>query len=101
MKAALTNNAIIYLFTNIKYSLGGMEIESLNHPGFATRMLGLVKYSLDYTKGPVLIQSWYPDTSTVADAHTVGFVARHDYIMKKPVPNGSFSDTTRAYIWIM
>ena len=29
----LTNNAIMYLITNIKYILGGMEIESLNHPG--------------------------------------------------------------------
>ena len=29
----------MYWFTNIKYSLEGMEIESLNHPGFATIML--------------------------------------------------------------
>ena len=52
----LTNNAIMYMFTNIKYSLVGMEIESLNHPGFATTMLGLAKYSLDYAKGPGLMQ---------------------------------------------
>ena len=43
----LTNNAIMYLFKNIKYSLGGMEIESLNHPGFSTTMHGQAKYSLD------------------------------------------------------
>ena len=62
----LTNNATMYLFTNIKYNLGGMGIESLNHPGFATSMLGLLKYSLDYAKGPGLVQWWYPDASTVA-----------------------------------
>ena len=35
----------MYLFTNSKSSLGGKEIERLNHPGFATTMLGLLKYS--------------------------------------------------------
>ena len=64
---ALRNNALVYLFKNISYSFGGMEIESLNHPGFATTMLGLVKYSLDYAKGPRLIHSWYPDTTAVAE----------------------------------
>ena len=78
----LTNNAIGYLFTNIKYSLGGMEIESLNHPGFATTMLGLAKYSLDYAKGPGLIQCWYPYTTILAETPgNVGFAARHDYII--------------------
>ena len=35
----LTNNAMMYLFSNIKYTLGDQEIESLNHPGVATTML--------------------------------------------------------------
>ena len=87
----LTNNAIMYLFTNIKYSLGGMEIETLNHPGFATTMLGLAKYTLDYAKGPGLMQCWYSDTSTAAEENNVGFAARHNYIIKKPNPKGSFS----------
>ena len=85
-----TNNAIMYLFTNIKYSLGGMEIESLNHPGFATTMLGLAKYSLDYAKGPRLMQCWNSDTSPLAEETNVGLAARHNYIIKKPNPKGSF-----------
>ena len=40
----LTNNAILYLFSNIKYHLGGNEIESVNEPGQATTMMGLLKY---------------------------------------------------------
>ena len=60
----LTNNAIMYLFTNISYSLRGMEIESLNHPRFATTMLGHVKYSNDFAKSVGLMQCWYPDTGT-------------------------------------
>jgi len=29
----LTNNAMMHLFSNIKYQLSGQEIESLFHPG--------------------------------------------------------------------
>ena len=36
------------------------------------------------------MQCWYPDTSTVADENNVGFAARHNYIIKKPDPKGSF-----------
>jgi len=35
---ALTNNAMMHLFSNIKYQLSGQEIESLFHPGVATTM---------------------------------------------------------------
>ena len=87
----LTNNALAYLFSNITYSLGGAEIESVNHPGFATTMLGLLKYSQNYAKGPGLIHAWYPDTSTVAEVANVGFLARHNLIITKPNPKGSFS----------
>ena len=87
----LTNNAIMYLFTNIKYSLGGMEMESLDHPGFATTMLVLAQYSLDYAKGPGIMQLWQPDTATVAEENNVKFAARHTYIVQKPDPKGSFS----------
>ena len=47
---ALTNNAIMYLFSNIKYQLSGREIESLFHPGQGTTMLGLLKYPDDFSK---------------------------------------------------
>ena len=30
---SITNNGIMHLFSNIKYFLGGNDIESLNHPG--------------------------------------------------------------------
>ena len=32
----LTNNGLMYLFNNIRYTLSGQEIESLNNPGQAT-----------------------------------------------------------------
>ena len=54
-------------------------------------MFGLAKYSLVYAKGSGLMQCWYPDTSTAAEENNVGFAARHNYIIKKPNPKGSFS----------
>ena len=89
---SLTNNALMYLFTNIRYSLSGIEIESVNHPGFASTMLSFVKYSNDFAKGAGLAQCWYPDTSTAATlADNTGFAARQSYIIRKPNPKGSFS----------
>ena len=87
---ALTNNGLMYLFDNIKYELSGQEIESLYHPGHATTMLGLTKYSSDYNAGPGLNQCWSLDTSTVAADANLGFKKRHDYIIEKTVPKGSF-----------
>ena len=87
----LTNNALMYLFTNIKYSLGDMEIESLNHPGVATTMLGSLKYSDDFNTGPGLIQCWAPDTSTDAVVANKGFSIRQGYIIRKPNPKGTCS----------
>ena len=47
----LTNNGIMYLFSNVKYVLGDQEIESLNHPGFASTILGMIKQPFDFSKG--------------------------------------------------
>ena len=35
---SLTNNGIMYLFSNISYRLSNQEIESVHHPGQATTM---------------------------------------------------------------
>ena len=73
----------MYVFINIKYSLG------LNHPGFATTMLGLAKYSLDNAKGPGMMKCWCPDTSTVAEENND--LQPDNYIITKPDPTFSFA----------
>ena len=91
-KVALVNNGPLFLFSNIKYELSGHEIESLNYPGPATTMKGLLKYSDDYAKGQGMNQCWTKDQTDEADQTTnSGFNTRHDYIITKPVPKGSFS----------
>ena len=47
--ATLANNGILNCFSNIKYQLAGNEIESINHPGQATLMLGLLKYDASFS----------------------------------------------------
>ena len=65
---ALVNNAPMYCFSNIKYFLGGNVIESVNEPGQATTMMGLLK---NERSSPGLNQCWAIDISTAAaDANT-------------------------------
>ena len=91
---SLTNNGLMYLFDNIKYQLSGQEIESVYHPGHATTMLGLMKNTVDYNNGSGLNQCWTLDSEDgTAAATNLGFKKRHEYIIKKPAPKGSFRFT--------
>ena len=88
---SLVNNGIMYLFDNIKYNLSGQEVESIFHPGPATTMLGLAKYSINFNAGPGLIQGWLPDDgdgTAVLEANS-GFKTRHGYFLGA-TPIGSF-----------
>ena len=42
-KLSILNNAIMYLFDNIKYELSSIEVDSVYLPGQATTMFGLSK----------------------------------------------------------
>ena len=89
---ALTNNAIMHLFNNIKYQLSGQEIESIYNPGQASTMLGLLKCPDDFSKSVGLNQLWYKDTEATASiANNRGFRVRHSYLIESPVPKGTFS----------
>jgi hypothetical protein len=89
---ALTNNAIMHLFGNIKYQLSSQEIESLYYPGQGTTMLGLLKYPDDFSKSQGLNQLWYKDTGAAANAvNNTGFAVRQSYLIRTPDPKGTFS----------
>ena len=75
---ALTNNGLMYLFSNISYRLSSQEIESVRHPGQATTMLGLLKYSDYFSRA----QLWKKDTATTAVvADNTGFNAKQSYLI--------------------
>ena len=87
---ALTNNGLLYLFSSLKLTLAGQEVEHVNYPGHATSLLGLTSYSSEYQKGYGLAQGWYADTSTAAALTNIGFVARQQFLIRSPDPKGSF-----------
>ena len=90
-EVALTNNAIMNLFSRIEYHLSNQLIGSLNYPGQATTMLGLLKYSDDFSKAQGLNQLWYKDTATTAiKADNNGFAAIHANLIQSPTVEGIF-----------
>ena len=92
MMFALTNNAIMHLFSRIEYHLSKKLIESINYPGQATTMLGLLKYPNDFSKAQGLNQLWYKVTATTAvKADNIGFAARRAYLIQSPTVKGTFS----------
>ena len=87
----LTNNGIMHLFKCIEYGLSGQVIESLQHPGQATTMLGLLKYPDDFSKSKGLNQLWYKDTTANANNNNTGFSIRRSHIIVNANPRGTFS----------
>ena len=82
-EVALTNNAIMHLFSRTGYHLSNQLIESLNYPGQETTVLGLLKYPDNFSKDQGLNQLWNKDTaSTAAKADNNGFAARHAYLIQ-------------------
>jgi len=91
-KIALINNAMMYLFSTIKYELSGHEIESINFPGPATTIQGLLKYSDDFEACQGLNMCWIQDKSIEVDENTnEGFATRHKYLIHDPTPKGTFN----------
>ena len=88
----ITNNGMMYLFSDVRYHLASHEIEVLQNPGHATTMLGMLKYPDDFSKSQGLNQLWLKDTGLTADRDAnVGFGKRQIYIIKTPTDRGSFS----------
>src|SRR5271157_1092309 len=65
---ALISNAMMYLFTGIKYELGSMPLESINYPGQITSMLGYLSYPDDFSTSSGLKCCWSKDTTNNANS---------------------------------
>ena len=91
-EVALTNNAIVHLFSRIEYHLSNQLLESINYPGQATTMLDLLKYPDDFSKAQGFNQLWSNDTAiTAAKVDNNGLAARHAYLIQSPTIKGTFS----------
>ena len=87
----LTNSGVMHLFRAIRYELSGQEIEKIMYPGQTTTMLGLLKYSDDFSKSKGLNQLWYKDTTANPEKDNIGFKKRKEYIIENSNPKGSFN----------
>ena len=94
----LINNAMMYLFSDVRFHLASHEIEVLQNPGHATTILGLLKYPDDFNKSFGMNQLWVKDENTGAAeirpaqaTFNKGFAIRRDYIITSPNTNGKFS----------
>ena len=86
------NNSMIYLFRDIRYELSGHEIEKVNYVGYATTMLGLLKYTEDFGRSKGLNQSWYKDSTNAPNNQNTGFWVRHQHIFNNfDADKGTFS----------
>ena len=89
---SIANNAMMYLFGDIRYELSGQEIEKINYVGHATTMLCLLKYPDDLGRSKGLNQSWYNDTSIAPNNQNIGWSYRHQHILNNAnEKKGSFS----------
>ena len=88
---SLTNNAMMFLFRDIRYELSGQEIEKVNYVGYATMMLGLLKYTEDFSRSKGLNQVWYKDSSNAPNNQNVGWWIRHQHLFNNSDENGKFS----------
>lgn len=85
----LINNAPLYLFSQIRYMLGGQEMEKLVNPGQATTMMGMLSYPSDYGDSVGLDQCWVKDNNKEFDDTNKGFKTRQSYLMSTN-PTGMF-----------
>ena len=65
---ALINNAMMYLFTGIKYELNATTIETINWPGQTTSMIGYLSYPDDFSTSSGLSCCWSKDTTDNANS---------------------------------
>jgi hypothetical protein len=90
-KVSLINNAIPFLFSQIRFLINNVEIESLLNPGQATTIKGLLVYGNDLSAGEGMNMCWYKDTTDTAADENKGFKVRRNLIISKPDPKGTFS----------
>jgi hypothetical protein len=64
----LINNAMMYLFTGVKYELGNTTIETINYPGQTTSMIGYLSYPDDFSTSAGLNCCWSKDTLDSANS---------------------------------
>jgi len=64
----LVNNAMMYLFSEIRYEINGTIVETIAHPGQASSMLCYLSKPDDFSTSSALKMCWSKDTTNNADS---------------------------------
>mgnify|MGYP003547443230 FL=1 len=102
----LINNAMMYLFSCVKYELGGITIETINNPGQVTSILAYLSQPDDFNTSSGLKYCWSKDTTNHASSvkytktaanvtgdnpnYNQGFAARKAFLFSSD-PRGRFT----------
>ena len=84
---SLTNDAMMYLFNEIRLNLGSTTIETSRICGQSNTML---KAALKETGPNDLASGWVKDTSNTAALTNQGFATRQSWLIKTPTTKGAF-----------
>ena len=94
-EVALINNAMMYLFTEIKYGLDSTNIEKLSSPGQITSLFGYLNQPDDFSTSAGLKYCWNKDNTTHASSaeftESVGQPAAHYTLTRTPEYNAGFA----------
>jgi hypothetical protein len=66
---ALVNNATMFLFSDIRYTIGNMLVEYITNPGHVTSMLTYLSQPDDYSTSSGLMSCWSNDTTNHANSN--------------------------------
>lgn len=86
---ALVNNAMMYLFSNITYEVGGKTMESINCPGQATSLIGYLSYPDDFNSSEGLMTCWSKDSSE--HASSIKYAQIGEGANRRPTENNQFN----------
>jgi hypothetical protein len=88
----LINNAMMYLFTGIRYELGNTTIETIIYPGQTTSMIGYCSYPDDFSKSAGLASCWIKDTNVTADSNKYSASAAAPAAGYTPGDNANYNE---------
>jgi hypothetical protein len=102
-RVTLVNNAMAFLFSQIRYFISDNEVENISSPGQATTMKGLLSYNNDFAKVEGLGLCW-TDTSTdtiVAKQSGLCCSSESDCCKTRPSRVIRVLCSTRSPIWLL
>ena len=92
VQIGLINNAVMYMFSNIQYRVGGQVMETINYPGHTSSILGYLSFPEDFNSSAGLKQCWKRD-GNVSNADSYEFRSSAAVAADAAIAAGHFTPT--------